>query len=454
MTSMTRAAREDRIAAALQALLGLSGQHERTELPWQGSRVILDVVRLPVEVPLLNPTSHRIKAELESSPRRDVVSRDPFSEAAQEELTRLLQGTADYSALREDVKENGQLDFGVITRAGVLVNANTRLVALRDLRHSHIKVAVLPADADEQSIEELEAYLQLRVERKQPYSFPNELLFVEDMRRRGKSEEELAVQLGWAESKEPAQLRKGRERVQQYIRMLAIVREVVRSSSGAIPITFFDGRRQALIEIDDQYEQLKARDPRNALRVRSARLLGLVASVGYRELRDVDETFLASYLPAGLSENNAAAFLAAEAEVSATMPDADNVLSLFEEGAIGGVSTALDVSPLLDRLLTTHGADTVTLPGIAEPANREHVLNAVRNAYESATEDYQADKEARGQVDAPKKLLSEAVKKVNKASTIVTSVHTEPNFNIQEVRDQLLVLGRSIEALRRQLDAE
>jgi hypothetical protein len=451
--AMTQQARESHIEAALEGLKDLGDQYESIRYPWKGSQPVFKVVQISLDSVLLNPRSHRIKAELESSPKREAVAKDPFGEEAQEEISRLLRQTEDYEALKKDLQEHGQLDAGVVTRSGLLINANTRAVALRDLKEKYIKVAVLPADADEQSIEELEAYLQLRVERKQPYSFPNELLFVEDMRKRGLSEEDLALQLGWAAAREPGELKKGRNRVQQYIRMLAIVREVAKLSNGAVPITYFDGKRQTLQEIDDTYEQTKAKAPDVALKVRSARLLGLVARVGYRELREVDETFLADYLPTGLRENTDFTEVVEKLEQQSPAPASDPDLSLFEDPVPAG-PTILDVAPLLGTLLNSHGTEKVILPGKSDTSDRQVVLDGLLNLYNTAVEEYKTDRNAADEVGAPLALVKESIKKVNKAKVVADAVKSDSKFDAAAVSAQLDALDRSIKALRLALKSE
>ena len=130
MAHMNEEGRTERISVAVAALADIPGQYEQISIPWNGELIIVPVIRIPLDAIVLNQRSHRIKAELESHPERVDIAADPFSEHAQEVLSALLRGTDDYAILKEDLKEHGQRDFGVVTRIGLLVNANTRAVAL------------------------------------------------------------------------------------------------------------------------------------------------------------------------------------------------------------------------------------------------------------------------------------------------------------------------------------
>jgi hypothetical protein len=451
---MNEEGRTERISVAVAALADIPGQYEQISIPWNGELIIVPVIRIPLDAIVLNQRSHRIKAELESHPERVDIAADPFSEHAQEVLSALLRGTDDYAILKEDLKEHGQRDFGVVTRIGLLVNANTRAVALRELSEDTIKVAVLPADADQRSLEDLEAYLQMRVERKQPYSFPNELLFIEDMKNRGKSDEELALQLGYAASTDNAEIKRGKDRVQQSIRILALMREVSDMSGNKVPLTFFDTKNQALQEIDTVYERMKTQNPVAALRVRDGRLLALVANVGYREMRLIDEEFLISYLPQGLAENDdlkgVANSLAAAPETepeSASTTESD-FLDLFGGASDAQSSDVPDVSPVLTALIQAQGSDTVVLPGSDAPVKRTDVIDGLRNVYEISADEYKADKSSQGKVSEPAALVADAAKKVNKATQRVSEVVGDPAFRADKLDEAIAVLERSISALK------
>jgi hypothetical protein len=449
--NMTETERRARIDQALAALPELGDQAERVQLQWNGQRLVFPVVNVPLEAVVLNPVSHRIKAELESHPNQPVVEADPFSDEAQVLIAELLRLTPDFVNLKGDLAANGQTDYGVVTHAGLLVNANTRAVALRDLHKNYIKVAVLPEDADQASIEELEAQLQLAIERKQPYSFPNELLFIEDMKRRNMSDRDIALMLGYAVNTEAREVAKGEKEVQQRIRMLSLAREVGRLSGGRLPLTYFEGRRQILIEIDEEYEKTKGRDGVGAERVKNARLLGLLTNVYYRELRDVDATFLSDYLPVGLAENDLIRESAAALEDHTAAVADEEAFALFSPD--DEQSPIPDVSVFLNALAASHGEDTLTLPGGTGPVSRDATISAFTSVYNAAVDDYRNDKKAADSISAPLTQLTGVVKTIKKATDTTKSVKHKAGFDAEALRGKIASAHRHLDALEAELAA-
>ena len=91
---------------------------ETYSVPWQNDRSLLRVINLSLESVLLNPRSHRIRAQMESHERRDLLDRDPLSPAAQDVIEAILAETSGFQALEDSLRESGQLEPGIITHAG------------------------------------------------------------------------------------------------------------------------------------------------------------------------------------------------------------------------------------------------------------------------------------------------------------------------------------------------
>src|SRR5256885_1365285 len=132
---MTDEGRKKQIEQALAARAEKPTAEQHTHpLPWRGGETYFPVVELPLDVPLLNADSHRIRAELEA-PEYEFVRKERSSARAQQALASLWKTAhRKFDKLKEDLLVQGQTEPGVITRAGVLVNGNTRLVALRELQ--------------------------------------------------------------------------------------------------------------------------------------------------------------------------------------------------------------------------------------------------------------------------------------------------------------------------------
>src|ERR1017187_4321629 len=126
---------------------------------------------MPVDLLHYNPDTHRIRAQRSINPalERDLET-DPFGESGQNYLHQLLMGDPtdpsktdqSFTALKDDLREHGQSEPGIITRAGVLINGNTRQAALKELGEKHIRVGVLPPDAGFDDLQSIELSLQLR----------------------------------------------------------------------------------------------------------------------------------------------------------------------------------------------------------------------------------------------------------------------------------------------------
>ena len=246
---------------AREAAQDPSAHTESVNLPYKDGREgPFLVVSAAVNAVVFNPRSHRIQSQLESHPLRQLVRDEPFSDEAQTVIHEILSETEGFDALKENLKEYGQKDFGVVTRDGLLVNANTRLAALRELGVDYIRAALLPSDADEQAIDRLELELQVQRDFKQNYTFTNELIFINELLMSpGYSEEKVAKALNFAASSDVDELRRGTKRVKQCVRLLALIREIQDLGHGAIPLTYFDDKRQALIDLDDDFEHAEFR---------------------------------------------------------------------------------------------------------------------------------------------------------------------------------------------------
>ena len=55
-------------------------------------------------------------------------------------------------------------------------------------------------------------------------------------------------------------MRRACERVNQYLRILALVRDLQATSNARLKIVYFDSKQQHLTELDAEYEKSKERD--------------------------------------------------------------------------------------------------------------------------------------------------------------------------------------------------
>jgi hypothetical protein len=456
MAVMAETARTERIARELESLKDRQN-YERIALPWKDEPgQVFPVVRLPLDCVVLNPSSHRIRAQLESDPRRGVVRSDPFTDSSQEILAELLRKIEGFEDLQANLADVGQSDAGVITRRGILVNANTRAVALRDLGKEYIKVAVLSENADPADLAKLELALQMKRDFKQDYTFTNQLLFVEDLRATyGYDDERVAKAMNLTASSDPNELKKGAKQAAAFTRMLAIVRDLQSRSGDRIPYSFFDDRRQALIDLDQAYEEHRNRDPEGARRMKDARLAALLTGSFYRDIRLIDHDAVIENVMPAIREN----------------PDLGEELVAVIENAgqkgtvLAGISDLADeppptaevgdLAPLVDLLASSFGEPDVTLAAADgesfHQVERSELVRQVGESFGDAFQQIRDDARAAKILNDPIKLVNDAKLQVDKALDAYRRVATTPGFQVGRLEAPLRRLRHAVEALEREI---
>lgn len=278
---------EDARALAIERALDAYDKNalKRTEeVEFRGQRRLLPVVTLTLDVPLLNHDNARLSAQLVDHPARERLFADPTSAESQSVLESILGATPQFDALKEQLTDLKQQRPGLITHAGLLINGNTRLAALRAIGASGIDVAVLPVDASLHDLLEIEMAMQMTRLVHQDYTFTNELLFMRRYLKQGKTADQLANKMGW--------LRRGRKKVDQRLRILALIDEVRSLSNTHLPYQIFDSKEEHLKNLDDEYENLKnAGEIARAEQTKWSRLLAILMGVNKDQVRTIDADF-------------------------------------------------------------------------------------------------------------------------------------------------------------------
>ena len=436
--SPTERARKQEIAAKV------AESTENYSVPWQNKRESLKVINISVDNVLLNPKSHRIRSQIESHPQAGVLADAPFSEPAQRIIENILEETTEFQALVDSLRESGQLESGIITDAGVLVNANTRAVALRRIGTEYIRVGVLPGSATETEITDLEARLQLARDYKQDYTLTNELLFIKERIDAGASKEDLAILLGKAQSRSQQHLRRGVGEIDKSLRILAHIREMQESSQGAIPLTFFDPHESALAEADNAFVGLRDQHPDEARRVRDGRMTGVLVGVTYRNLRNWDtDQFLEDYVEPQFDGDEALVGVlggAVEGDPVSSDEGGDGLDIL--ESAEASTDAALDPSELLIAVAGYYGQPSEA--EIAEGVTKEQLFDGVQERLTQAAQEREQDKRDEQRQSKPLQLVRDARQKLERArkalsnSTLDTSFdHGKFRYEIRRVRKEL-----------------
>lgn len=271
------------IERALEAY-GNSAVKRTEEVEFRGQRTILPVVTLTLDVPLLNHDNARLSAQLVDHPARKQLFANPMSVENQNILESILGATPQFDALKEQLDDLKQQKPGLITRAGLLINGNTRLAALRAIGAPGIDVAVLPLDASLHDLLEIEMAMQMTRLVHQDYTFTNELLFMSRYLKQEKTSDQLATKMGW--------LRNGRKKVDQRLRILSLIDEVRSLSDTHLPYQIFDSKEEHLKNLDDEYENLKnAGEIPRAEDTKWSRILAILMGVNKDQVRTIDADF-------------------------------------------------------------------------------------------------------------------------------------------------------------------
>lgn len=186
----------------------------------------LSYYKLPIDLLLYNPDNGRLameKRDWEEKEGRSLTNEDA------DEIRRLLLELEEDKTkkLRADIRQKGQIEPGVITFDGVVINGNRRMAIIQELHKEEahgkwkfLEAAILPEEIGEQDLWKIEAGLQLSKEKVAPYHPVNDLLKLKQGLDRELSLDELAAAMyGW----DPQKVQESLERlelIEQFLEMI------------------------------------------------------------------------------------------------------------------------------------------------------------------------------------------------------------------------------------------
>ena len=426
---------------------------ETYSVRWQNRNLPLKVINLSIEHVLLNPDSHRIRAQIESHSDRHHLERDPYSPTAQDAIAQILRETLEFDKLVDSLKEDGQLEPGIVTYRGVLVNGNTRAVALRDIDVEYIRLAVLPKSATAGELTQLEARLQLARDYKQDYTLTNELLFIKEQLDEGVTKQELALLLGKAQSRNNQHMKKGVAQIESALRILQHIREIQEMSNGTIPLIDFDPHESALSEADRIYASIEGRDRAEAARVRSGRMAGVLVGVTYRNLRNWDgDEFLLDHVVEELDDPHVVEAVQRIAESSPLEPDLsfnDESLAILEDDTVDTTDGLLvDPNALLEAVASAYDKDDDS--PITDDLTKSELFGKVRSGITQAAEDREQQRRDERRQFNPIRYIQDARHKVERAEQSLARAAVE-GFKRGKFQIELRRLRKQVEDLEASL---
>lgn len=195
---------EKRIEAYVDSNPG-SSTGRSSRLVVEGRVVDLPIYRLPIKCLVFNIENGRFAVDLytlEKDLGRKVNTRE-VGDANKVRQILLDKSPNDTKLLRDDLKKQGQVEPGVITAAGVVINANRRMAILMELfeqtsddKFAYLEAVILPRNINDAEIYKIEARLQYAKDFKVGFGAVNELLKIKEGINKGMSKKELAALLG------------------------------------------------------------------------------------------------------------------------------------------------------------------------------------------------------------------------------------------------------------------
>jgi hypothetical protein len=425
----------------LAALKSIEGAQETVTIEWRGQPIHITVISMPVALLCYNPGTHRVRAQRSMNPilERELET-NPYGDKAQSYLHQLLMGDPtdpakidpSFTVLKEDLQEHGQSEPGIITRAGMLVNGNTRQAALKELGQKNIRVGVLPPDAGLEDIQSIELALQLRKDHKRDYSFMNLLLAIDERADAG----ELAVDIQKDFRIKPSTYDRCRW-ILDFVRN-AIERSKVDSGEGgslAMRLVDFETHQGKLEELYRAYMGLKSKSSDEAEALREQRLLALALNKSKTDLRLIESDFAKRYMKGVLPS------------VGPTAASTSKIPGL----AVTVAGPSQEVEAL--RKLTTQILQARTIastPGTTKPADSQKANELLKTTDESLVKGLdRAGKQGRvvkkrfAAVDR----VSDACDDLELAIAAVADARATGNFDASDLDEALVTLRSNLNKL-------
>lgn len=459
---MTEASRREQIQRALAAHKS-DPSAERREFSLSRGAVTLPIVKVPLDVPVLNTKSFRVAPALLDHHAALSVAADPDNAASQKVISDLVRESHSNAAeLRKSLMEDGQQEPGVITRSGVLINANSRCVLMRDLhaegklKTTFLKVAVLPDDVTPSELYDLEAVLQKQADLKDPYDLVSELMMLKTLHTEGGMTEQAIAQ---RQRSTPAHILQGFE-------ILALMERSRHLKNPAIPIKRFGGPKSqrenwktmlTLVSSADATGHVGAGD--EVLRVFLA--LHLLRSANVHGIRTLStdwtkDQFIDALSDSGDLGKKIAASLRATADETVEVPtDVDESLDLLDFGDSGDEHTDGSLGQALLNIAVQAeeaGFSDITLADGSQVAATD-VLNTLTQVSGAVLKDEENRLTAGKRFEAPTLLLEKALQSATKANNALEKVVGEVAFapHAADVEAMLKDIEAAVKEARRWL---
>lgn len=177
---------------------------EKMKISYGGEVHNSPVLKIPIKDLIYNIRNGRFRAELlakEDELKRKLDSTNALDAKIIQQLL-LKQDENETELLKEDIIKHGQIDPGIITADGAVINANRRMAILSELRektgeekYSYLKVGILPQGVNTLDLWRIEAGLQFGKDFRLKYGGVNELLKLKEGLKQGLTEQDISAAL-------------------------------------------------------------------------------------------------------------------------------------------------------------------------------------------------------------------------------------------------------------------
>jgi hypothetical protein len=355
------------------------GVPETLTIEFRGQPRHVEVIDMPVSQLFYNPGTHRIRAQRSYDPSRDLIlGKDPWSDESQDYLHYLLtcmpanpsKRDPAFDELMDSLRDHKQIEPGLITREGILVNGNTRRAGLKELGVTSIRVGVLPASCTWADIHAVELSLQLRHDRRREYSYINHLLALDEQMALGRQLSDIARNF---HTTTPA--------CQRDVWILSQLRDLIqRSRHGGLSLRLmdFEDAKEKLFELHRAWDKERAKNNDKADALKEVRLAAIVLDYAKTTVRYIQSDFQTRYLDERLPESSKAAASAGPAAVA--IPGLNRTIQTA--GAQVAAASALTDSLLRAKAVQVAG-DKATPAQLASAAE---AVNELKESFDEALE--------------------------------------------------------------------
>lgn len=424
------------------------GARETVTLDWGSRPLHVEVIDLSLADVYYNPGTHRIRAQRGHDPELDAELRtEPYGEKGQQYLEKLLRARPsdpenpapdpEFEKLREDLRQFGQNDPGLVTHQGILVNGNTRAAALRDLGATSIRVGVLPASFTADDVSEVELALQLRKENKRDYSYVNRLLAMEEQAGMGRTPARIAKEFRIQE-----------KTYHQERWILSTIRELIDRSTtpeGArLRLVDFEFDQEKLKELERLYKKISSAEPEEAEVIKELRLAGILLDFSKTDVRHIDQDFVKQkYLAGALPPA-----LLGRPERSSPAEVAIPGLDVSVPAASAPVAEA---RALTDQIIQSLAARKSTVQ-VTETRKTEveTVLTSAKAAFDTAIDRAGRDARIRKRKQLAPARLAEASAFIDQTTDELVNARTSHSLDEEAFDEALVHLRTSLTKLARQ----